>query len=235
VKYIKDPIYIDADDADDTKVPTALYEARIAELEQKIIELPPGFDAGQKAELQLGIAALMLEIERNDEAFQLAREAFDVFQAAENWEAVVRACDLMYQAEQPESLSALGQGIWLGVTFPEVDPELTVAMLQHVIDETPDDSDGAALAAATARYIVDLRCEGKQHEDLAFFTGQMLGNVARRHSDVENQAQFEYWVENMELDKPEVFLPRMRSVINIMIGPEWWIDPDQIQSTLPDN
>jgi hypothetical protein len=235
VKYIKDPIYIDADDADDTKVPTALYEARIAELEQKIIELPPGFDASEKAELQLGIAALMLEIESNEEAFQLAKDAFDVFLAAENWEAVVRACDLMYQADQPESLAALGQGIWLGVTFPEVDPELTVALLQHVIDETPDDSDGAALAAATARYLVDLRCEGKQHEDLAFFTSQMLGNVARRHSDVENQAQFDYWVENMELDKPEVFLPRMRSVINIMIGPEWWIDPEEIQSSLPDN
>jgi hypothetical protein len=39
----------------------------------------------------------------------------------------------------------------------------------------------------------------------------------------------------MELDKPEVFLPRMRSVINIMIGPEWWIDPEEIQSSLPDN
>jgi hypothetical protein len=235
VKYIKDPTYIDADDADDTKVPVALYEARIAELEQKIMELPPGFDASEKAGLELGIAALQLELEQGEEAYRLARQAFDVFLAAEDWQQAVRACDLMYQAEQPESLAALGQGIWLGVTFPDVDPELTVALLQHVIDETPDDSDGGALAAAMARYLVDMRCEGKQHEDLAFFTSQMLGNVARRHSDVENQAQFEYWMENMELNKPEVFLPRMRSVINIMVGPDWWIDTDAIQAKIPDN
>ena len=35
------------------------------------------------------------------------------------------------------------------VTFP-IDPEITVHLLSHVIDDTPDDADGAAVAAATA-------------------------------------------------------------------------------------
>ena len=65
----------------------------------------------------------------------------------------------------------------VGVTFP-IDPDLSVAMLQHLIDESPDRSDGAAVAAATAGYLVELRAQGKQKEELQFFTRQMLGQVA---------------------------------------------------------
>ena len=73
-----------------------------------------------------------------------------------------------------ESIRALAHGIWLGITFP-VDPELSVAMLQHLIDETPERSDGAAVAAALASYIVDLRAKDEQRENLQFFTTQLLG------------------------------------------------------------
>jgi hypothetical protein len=109
-----------------------------------------------------------------------------------------------------------------------------VAMLQHVVEETPDDSDGGALAAAVARYVVDLRCEGKKHEDLAFFANQLLGNVARRHSNVEDQEQFDFWIERMELNQPDKFLVRMRNVIDILVQDDWWIDRDAIWAKLPD-
>ncbi|KAF0205554.1 MAG: hypothetical protein FD173_895 [Gallionellaceae bacterium] len=75
----------------------------------------------------------------------------------------MKTCDVLFQSRQPDSLAALSMGIWLSVTFP-VDPELTVAMLIHVVDETPNDSDGAAVAAITARYVVDLRADDTQHE-----------------------------------------------------------------------
>src|SRR5574340_854440 len=92
--------------------------------------------------------------------FHCAREA-DVSVSA------VEACDVLYQAKQKDSIAALGMGIWLAVTFP-VDPELTVAMLIHVVDETPNDSDGAAVAAITARYVVDLRADDDKHESQCF-------------------------------------------------------------------
>jgi hypothetical protein len=234
VKYIKDDALLDADSAEDAQQPTALYEARIAELQEKIATLPAGYDPLEKAEMQVAIGALYNELDAGMDAYNIAREAFDTAIEADAWEVAAQACNVMFNAEQPESLAALGQGIWLAVTFPEVDPELTVALLQNVIDETPDDSDGAALAGATAKFIVDLRCQGKQHDDLSFFVNQMLGNVARRHSNVENQEQFKFWVERMELDNPDVFLPRMRSVINVLVGPDWWIDTDEIQARIPD-
>jgi len=235
MKYLKeDTGLIDADSADDASVPTALHEARVQELQQRILELPPSHDPLDKAGLQLQIGGLLLDLERKDDAWEVAREAFDVFAGAESWEGAVRACDIMFSAEQPESLAALGQGIWLAVTYP-IDPELTVALLQHVVDETPPDSDGAAVAAAVAHYIVDLRAEGKQREDLLFFTNKLLGMVARRHSNVEDQEMFDFWAERMELKDPSVFLPRLRQVIDVMVENDWWIDHEALQAKLPVN
>jgi len=140
----------------------------------------------------------------------------------------------MFLSEQPESLAALGQGIWLAVTFP-MDPELTVAMLQHVVDETPPDSDGAAVAATVAHYIVDLRAEGRVREDLMFYTNQLLATVARRHSEVKDQGGFSQWFKKLELEDPAKFLPRLRNVVDVLVQDEWWIDRDAIQAKLPVN
>jgi hypothetical protein len=120
----------------------------------------------------------------------------------------------------------------LGVTFP-VDPELSVAMLQHLVDETPDDSDGAAVAAVTASYLVDLRAEGAERESLKFFTNQLLGQVARRHSQVEEQEIFDFWVERMELDDPSKFLPRLAKVLEVIVENDWWFDRDELRNKIP--
>lgn len=235
MKYIKTEAIRDADDADDAEQPTGLLEARLHELQDKIIELPAGYDPLEKAELQLQASAVLVDLERGEEGFDLAREAFDTFKDHESWEGAVQACNNMFMADQPLSLPALGQGIWLGVTFPEVEPELTVALLQHVVNETPADSDGAALAAAVAHYIADVRTEGKQHEDLTFFTNSLLATVARRHSNVESQEQFAAWFQRMELNDPEKFLVRMRNVIDVLVQEDWWVDREAIWAKLPVN
>lgn len=235
MKYIKTDEVRDADSAEDAQQATALLEARLHELQQKMTELPAGFDPKEKGEILIQSSAILVDLERGEEAFDQAREAFDIFKAAEDWEALAQTCNNMFLADQPESLAALGQGIWVAVTFPEVDPELTVALLQHVVNETPADSDGAALAAAVAHYVADIRTEGKAHEDLTFFTNSLLGTVARRHSEVESQEQFQAWFTRMELDDPEKFLVRMRNVIDVLVQEDWWIDRDAIWATLPVN
>lgn len=235
MKYIKTEEIRDADDASDAEQPTQLLEARLADLQDRILALPAGADPRDKAELQLQAAAIHVDLERGEDAFELARAAFDTFLAAEAWEGLAQACNILFQADQPDSLAALGQGIWVGVTFPEVDPELTVALLQHVVNETPDDSDGGALAATVACYIADMRTEGKQHDDLMFFTNAQLATVARRHSKVENQLQFSAWFKRMELDDPDKFLVRMRNVIDVMVQDEWWIDREAIWAKLGAN
>jgi len=234
MKYLtEDPGMRDADSGDEAGLSVQQLEQELAKAQRELVELTPGYAAIQKTEIQLRIAELLVDLNRREEAFDTAREAFDGFIAAKQWEGAVQACNIMFLADQPQSLAALGQGVWLAVTFP-IDPELSVAVLHHIIDETPADSDGAAVAAAVAHYIVDLRAEGKQRDNLMLFTNHMLGTVARRHSDVLKQEQFDYWLEKLELNDPAKFLPRLRNVVDVMVQEDWWIDRDAIWASLPD-
>jgi len=140
---------------------------------------------------------------------------------------------VLYESGQDDSLIALGHGLWLGVTFP-IDPELSVILLSHVVEDTPDDSDGAAVAAATACFIADIRAaEGVDKERLSFFAQQLLGQVARRHSGVESQQQFDLWVERLELNEPDKFLVRLRNVVDVLVQDQWWFDREALQEQIP--
>jgi hypothetical protein len=186
------------------------------------------------ADLQLQMARTLVGLERGEEAWNRARESLDVFIAAEDWESAADACDVLFQSGQPGSLCALGQGIWLAVTYP-IDPDLTVELLTHVVDETPDDADGAAVAAATAMFVADLRATGNQRDNLMFFTSQILGNVARRHSGIQTQAEFDLWMDRLELREPEKFLVRLRNVVDVLVQDDWWFDREAMQARLPSN
>lgn len=140
----------------------------------------------------------------------------------------------MYQTEQAASLSALGQGIWLAVTYP-IEAETTVVMLHHVVDDTPRDADGAAVAAATAHYIANLRTSGEKQQSLSFLTTHILGEVAKRHSGVDNQDDFDLWLTRLQLDNPAELLPRMGQIIDVMVGDNWWFDRDALRARLPVN
>ena len=223
----------DADSADDAVTSTELLKQRIIAYESEIEALPATASATDRALIQLKQGEALADLERGEEAFKVGREAFDSFVAAEDWESAVQACNVMFAADQDQSLAALGQGVWLSVTFP-VNPELTVAMLQHIVDETPEDSDGAAVAAAVAHYIADNRAQGSAHDELTFFTNGLFATVARRHSNITSQEQFSFWADKLELNNPEKFLPRMRNIIDVMVQEDWWIDRETIWANLPE-
>jgi len=231
MKYLNfDPSIQGAEDAEDIQVATELLERKLAEIDGQLAQLSET-DSIKRAELLLDYGGTCLELQKNFEAWQVAQQAFNIFAAAENWEGAVLACNIMFGADQPDSLVALGNGVWLAVTFP-IEPELSVLMLEHLVNETPDDSDGGAVAAAVAHYLVDLRAEDEERENLLFFTNQLLGTVARRHSNVEAQADFEAWVKKLELDSPDDFLGRLAQVINVMVQDDWWVDRDALRAKL---
>ncbi|WP_455205249.1 hypothetical protein [Kaarinaea lacus] len=233
MKFLGEDQFVDADSAEDVETASEVLQSQLHDAHERLKNLPETAPPAERAELQLHIGAILVDLEKGDEAFDIAKLAFDGFMQAEDWESAVKACDVMFQADQADSLVALGQGVWLAVTFP-MSADLTVNMLSHIVDETPDDSDGAAVAAATARYVVDLRTEGKKHDDLAFFTNNLLGTVARRHSDVDSQEQFDYWVDKLELNDPAKFLPRLRNVVDVLVQENWWVDREAIWASLPD-
>lgn len=213
----------------------AALESHLMALEEQHASLiRVGANPQQLAELQLQRARTLVGLGRGDEAWPIGREAFATFIESEAFESAADCCDVLFRAEQPRSLSALGQGIWLAVTYP-IDVELSIELLSHVVDETPDDADGAAVAATTALFLADVRAQGTQRDNLTFFASQILADVARRHSGVDSQEAFDLWRDRLELREPEKFLVRLRNVVDVLVQDDWWFDRDALQGRLPVN
>jgi len=233
LKFIReDPGVGNADDSSDAKESTGMLERLVADLRGQLEALSPGAETLRRADLLLQLGRALVRLEQRPEAWAAAREAFDLYMAELAWEGAAQACDILFLAEQPQSLAALGQGIWLAVTYP-VDPELSVALLQHVVEETPPDADGAAVAAVTAYYLADLRARDPQREHLLLYANQVLATVARRHSGVDGQQSFNQWIGDMELNDPALFLPRLRNVVDVLVQEDWWFDREALQAALP--
>lgn len=220
----------------------ANHGAEEAALESHLIALEEQYGTLQRigaepiklAELKLQMARTLVGLGRGADAWPLGREALATFIGDQQFESAADCCDVLFLAEQPQSLCALGQGIWLAVTYP-IDPELSVELLSHVVDETPDDADGAAVAATTALFLADVRGDGVQRDNLTFFASQMLADVARRHSGVDSQQAFDLWRDRLELREPEKFLVRLRNVVDVLVQDDWWFDREALHAKLPVN
>jgi hypothetical protein len=213
----------------------AALESHLQALQDRYQDLERSAASAQDiADIKLQMARTLVNLGRGAEAWPTGREALDTFIRSKDFESAADACDVLFQSDQPDSLSALGQGIWLTVTYP-MDPELSVELLTHVVNETPDDADGAAVAATTALFLADVRATGQQRENLMFFATQVLGGVARRHSDVSDQKAFDLWMERLELKEPDKFLVRLRNVVDVLVQDDWWFDREALQAQLPVN
>ena len=202
--------------------------------QDKFNNLPEDTSVLERALLQLDISELLLALDQKEHAWNEARAAFTVFVDNEEWQHAVEACNVMYQTEQPASIVALGHGVWLAVTYP-IATDTTVAMLNHIVDETPADSDGAAVAAMVGYYIADIRSTDEEHDSMTFLAKTILGNVAKRHSNVQTQKEMDIWLQKLELNDPAVFLPRLSLVVNTIVEDNWWFDRDELRAKLPVN
>jgi hypothetical protein len=201
---------------------------------QRLREMPADAPALEQARVLLDLADVLLGLDRRREAWDTAFNTLGIFVQEEAWQEAVECCELLYQSDQPDSVAALGQGTWLAVTWP-VSAGLTVAMLHHIVDDTPVESDGAAVAAAAAHYIAQLRAEGRDRENLEFLTGQVLVQVAKRHRNIEGEEMVRTWMQVLGLDEPATLLPMLSEVIDALVGDAWWFDRDEIRAKLPGN
>lgn len=193
-----------------------------------------GADPLTQARAQLDIAETMAGLERGQEAWSLARGSFDLFLKDENWQDAVEACEVLYQCDQHASIAALGMGVWLAVTFP-IKMQTSYVMLEHIVDETPNKADGGAVAAMVAHYIADIRAEDdKARANMQFLTTNLLGRVAKRHSDVTDQAGMDFWIEKLELNNQEKLFSRFSLIINAIVDDQWWFDRDELRNKIPE-
>jgi len=204
----------------------------LAKARKHLKSMPDDSDPVERARALLDVAEPLIGLGQGADAWTHAREAFSVFVNYEHWQDAAEAADVLYQSEQPDSIAALGQGIWLAVTYP-VKAQSTVTLLNNVIDETPDDSDGAVVAAMVAHYIAGLRTAGEEKESLTFLTTQMIARVAKRHRGIEDQATLDTWIEMYQLNDIPELLKRLGTVVDVMVDDKWWFDRDELRARLP--
>jgi len=229
-KYLnKDQDIFDGDDGEDVYANEEQLQTRLEYFETQLANLSEAAPVEDRIKNLLEIGRIQVERYKGADAWEKGHTAFNLAQEDELWELAVEACDVMFLSEGPESLKALGHAIWLGVTFP-IDPEITVAMLQHLVEESPEEADTRAIAAAAAHYITTMRCG--EDDDLTFFALQMLTSVADKHSHITDQSTFDVWRKTLELDKPEVFLKKLSGALDQLVEGEWWVDQDKIREEL---
>lgn len=207
---------------------------KLSNYQNKLKSLPADTTDLERTMLQLEISELQLALDLKEESWNSARATFDTFIKNEQWQHAVEACNVMYQTEQPASIVALGHAVWLAVTYP-IEADTSVAVLNHIVDETPPDSDGAAVAAMAGYYIADIRSTDENHDSMTFLAKTILGNVAKRHSNVQTQKEMDAWLFKLELNDPAIFLPRLSLVVNSIVEDSWWFDRDELRSRLPVN
>lgn len=226
---------------DSSTIQTIDHNESVKEIQQVLSKarkhlkfMPEDSNPVDRARALLDVAEPLIGLGQTEDAWTHAREAFSVFVDYEHWQDAVEAADILYQCGHADSIMALGQGIWLGITYP-VKAQSTVTLLNHVIDETPDDSDGAAVAAMTAHYIAGLRTEGEEKTSLTFLTTQLIARVAKRSRGIEDQETLNTWIEMYKLNDIPELLKRLGVIVDVMVGDKWWFDRDELRSKLPVN
>ena len=212
-------------------------KTQLNEKQAQLAQLTPKSEPLTRANLQYEIAEIMLDIAESgmpEAAWGLAKEAFNIYLEHDDIEAAVQALDCLYRTELPAAVVALGHALWLSVSYP-IDPELSIVMMKNLIDDTPAKSDGAAVAAVTAHYLADLRLEGEKRDSVMFLTTNLIAKVAERHSNVTDQSQLNFWMDKLELNDSQLFLPKLAQVIDAIVAENWWFDKDELRAKLPVN
>jgi hypothetical protein len=205
----------------------------LEKLLQRLENLPEDTPPREHSKTLLDAAEAEVELTQNEAAWDHARKAFDIALEQEAWQQAVEACDLLYRADQPASIAALGNGIWLAVTYP-VDPQASYTLMSHFIDETPKDSDGAAVAAMLAHYLAEIRASDEDYENITFLTRNLVASVAQRHGKVKSQQELDLWIERLNLNDSALLLKRMAQILDVVVDGQWWYDRDALRARLPE-
>lgn len=222
---------ISGQDLGDARV---FFEKELQTLMQQLTELGDKAELVEVAKVKLGIARARLGLGEHLACWQEARPLIKTFVEAEQFQRAVETCELLYLAEQDDSIIALGHACWLAVTYP-VAPALSVDVLSYIIDETPDNSDGAAVASVAALYLAELRAKEEEKDSLMFLAKQLIAMVAKRHRGIEDEESIQIWIEMLELNNLDELFVRLGKVIDAIVGNNWWIDRDDLRSRLPVN
>ena len=98
MKYLKNEFVLgDREGAEDGRPSIQHLEAKLLEIRTALEQVPA--DTAEQLKLTLDSCYLLLDLERGDEAWNIAKDSFDTALTRQLWTQAVEACDIMYQAD----------------------------------------------------------------------------------------------------------------------------------------
>jgi len=120
----------------------------------------------------------------------------------------------------------LAQALWLGL---RIQTSLTalITLLRSFYNQVPQGDAMEVLLATTAFYFCQLRGEGHpQIEELQNTSLNLLANAATSQgATIDSLEALGNWMQQQQLNDPEVFLPALQQHLIALIGDGWLFDP----------
>ncbi|MBF0624567.1 MAG: hypothetical protein HQL82_07140 [Magnetococcales bacterium] len=167
------------------------------------------------------------------EAWQAKREALTQAGHNRDWATVLRILtDLSSSRRFPEVRKALAQRVWVALKSDAPGIDVVTALREMVMTITPRHELAGPMGALA--YFMG-RNRQPQHPDREFAVAmaqQLLHLICSTQGVGEGEGDFQQWVKENHLEKPDNYISRILEGLEIMVMGGWWFDRDALQQEL---
>ncbi|MEO0801944.1 MAG: tetratricopeptide repeat protein, partial [Cyanobacteria bacterium J06642_2] len=118
----------------------------------------------------------------------------------------------------------LAQAVWLSLRI-EIQPSDQIATMAALFQKIPRGDELEALLATTAMFLT-ARANQPSDSDTEQLSNLALRliSTAAQHQGIENEAEFQTWFEQQQLNDPSHFLLKLNQALEALIGDKWLFD-----------
>lgn len=167
-----------------------------------------------------------------EEDWELHMNALKQQNRAQDWASCLKTLYYLSNKDGHEDVyKAMGQAAWMAIKVAAPIDEVTV-ILYNVIVSLGAKHGAAAPLAALANLMVTHRQDDSNDWELARAHAQQMLQFVSPDEPFEDQAAFNAWVAEKNLDDPDHFVPIALEAIEGLVRGDWWIDREAIQAEM---
>lgn len=148
------------------------------------------------------------------------------------WIDVHDALTNLRTLEDPRAMSWSAQAAWLTLAT-DVSVEISLNSLGALILLLGLNATTSPWLAAAAIALVQIRgADHPKQEEFHHLATNILFTVAEAHKIV-TQKEFDNWLEGKKFNEAFILFPKVRQILDTLIGDHWLFDPNDVPSTNP--
>ncbi|MBF0192129.1 MAG: hypothetical protein HQL99_13465 [Magnetococcales bacterium] len=130
-----------------------------------------------------------------------------------------------------EIYKALAQRVWVGLKTQAPAIEV-VQSLYHLLNTLGPTHELAPAVCALAQLLAIHRTPDHPDQELAIGHTQQMFSMVCGALNITGDEEFQNWVKAKQLDEPDLFIPEIIRMLEMMVGDDWWIDREGLQKEL---